>query len=229
MKNLTHKLVVIAVFSALTFSASAAESEYKTEKERFSYAVGVQMGNSLKQQGITNLDAKAVGQAIADVLAGSQLKVSQQDMQAAILAYNQKMAAERQAASAKKKAEGDKFRANNKKRKSVKELNSGVQYEVIKEGKGEKPKETDTVKVHYHGTLVDGTVFDSSVQRGVPAEFPVNRVIAGWTEILQLMPVGSKWKVVIPPQHAYGDKGAGPKIGPGETLVFDIELLEIKK
>lgn len=227
MKIHTNKFIVIAVLSALAFTASAGDSKYKSQKDKLSYAIGVQMGNSLKQQGFV-VDAKVVGQAIADVLAGSKLKVSDSDMQAAITAYQQEAAAKQKAKVAKQKAAGDKYLAENKKRKGVKTLASGVQYEILTAGKGAKPKKTDTVKVHYHGTLIDGSVFDSSVKRGVPAEFPVNRVIPGWTEILQLMPVGSKWKVAIPSKLAYGDRGQG-KIGPGSTLIFEIELLEIKK
>lgn len=229
MKNYTSKVFTIAVLSMLAFTASAADSKYKTQKERLSYAVGVQMGSSLKQQGITDLDAKVVGQAIADVLAGSEFKVSQQDMQAAITAYQQEATSKRNAEASKKKSEGDKFRAENKKRKGVKELANGIQYEVLTAGKGDKPKKTDTVTVHYHGTLIDGKVFDSSVKRGKPATFPLNGVIKGWQEVVPLMPVGSKWKVVIPPELAYGERGAGGSIGPNETLVFEIELIEIKK
>jgi len=223
----TNKFIAIAVLSVLAFTVSAGDAKYKSQKDRLSYAVGVQMGNSLKQQGL-EVDAKVVGQAIADILAGSKLKVSDSDMQAAITAYQQEMTAKQQAVVKKQKAAGAEFLAKNKKRKGVKTLASGVQYEILKAGKGAKPKKTDKVKVHYHGTLIDGSVFDSSVKRGVPAEFPVNQVIPGWTEILQLMPVGSKWKVAIPSNLAYGDRGQG-KIGPGETLLFDIDLLEIKK
>lgn len=229
MKFYTSKFIAVAVLSALAFTATAGDSKYKSQKERLSYAVGVQMGSSLKHQGITNLDAKVVGQAIADVLAGSPLKVSEQDMQAAIQAFQQEMISKRQAAGAKKKAEGEKFRAKNKKRKGVKELTNGIQYEVLNAGKGAKPKKTDTVTVHYTGTLIDGTVFDSSVKRGTPATFPLNGVIKGWQEVLPLMPTGAKWKVVIPSELAYGERGSGGKIGPNETLIFEIELIEIKK
>lgn len=229
MKINTSKILAVTFLSTLVFTATAGDSKYKTQKERLSYAVGVQMGNSLQQQGITGLDAKIVGQAIADVLTSSALKVSQEDMQAAIKAYQQEIMAKRQVVASAKKAAGDKFRAKNKKRKEVKELSSGIQYEVLKAGKGDKPKKTDTVTVHYHGTLTDGSVFDSSVKRGTPATFPLNGVIAGWQQILPLMPVGAKWKVVIPPELAYGEHGSGGKIGPNETLVFEIELIEIKK
>jgi len=227
VKNYTSKVFAITILSVLAFTVSAAE--YKTQKERLSYAVGVQMGSSLKQQGLTDLDPKVVGQAIADVLADAKFKVSQEDMQAAITAYQQEANAKRNAAASKQKTAGDKFRAENKKRKGVTELANGIQYEVLKDGKGAKPKKTDTVTVHYHGTLIDGTVFDSSVKRGKPATFPLNGVIKGWQEVLPLIPTGAKWKVVIPPELAYGERGAGGSIGPNETLIFEIELIEIKK
>jgi FKBP-type peptidyl-prolyl cis-trans isomerase FklB len=229
VKNHTSKLVAIAALMLLSFSLSAAEPTYKSQKEKFSYAVGVQMGNSLKQQGIADLDPKAVGQAISDVLSGAKLKLSNEEMQAAIVAFNQEMMKKRQAEGDKNKAAGDKFRAENKKRKGVKELKNGIQYEVLKKGKGAKPKVTDTVTVHYTGTLIDGTVFDSSVKRGVPATFSLKGVIPGWKEILPMMPTGSKWKVVIPPELAYGERGAGAKIGPNATLIFEIELISIKQ
>lgn len=225
----TSKFIAIVALSALAVTASAAGSKYKSQKERLSYAVGVQMGSSLKQQGITDLDAKAVGQAIADVLTGSKLKVSEKDMQAAVQAFQKEMTAKRQAAAGKKKAAGDKFRADNKKRDGVKTLTNGIQYEVLKAGDGAKPKKTDTVTVHYHGSLTNGTVFDSSVKRGTPATFPLTGVIKGWQEVLPLMPTGAKWKVVIPPELAYGERGSGSTIGPNETLIFEIELIEIKK
>ena len=125
--------------------------------------------------------------------------------------------------------DGEAFLAANKKKDGVKATESGLQYEVIKEGKGAKPKATDTVKVHYHGTLIDGTVFDSSVEREEPAQFPVNRVIKGWTEALQLMQVGDKYRLVIPSDLAYGESGAGGDIGPNAVLVFEVELLDIVK
>lgn len=206
----------------------AADKKFTTEKEKLSYAIGVQLGGSLKQQGITDLDTAALAQAIDDMLNGRQPKVSVQEMQAALDAYRQKLMAEKEAEAKKASAAGDKFRKDNKKKKGVTELANGIQYEVLKKGDGKKPGKTDTVTVHYHGSLVDGKVFDSSVKRGQPATFPLNGVIKGWQEVLPLMPTGSKWKVVIPPELAYGAKGAGASIGPNETLIFEIELLAIK-
>ena len=209
-------------------NAVAADSKFTTEKERLSYAIGVQIGSSLKQQGFTDIDAMALGQAVADVLNGAKPQVSMQDMQAAIQSYQKKKVAEREAAGKTNKEAGDKFRAENAKKKGVKVTKSGIQYEVLKAGNGKKPKTTDTVTVDYTGKLVSGKVFDSSVERGKPATFPLDGVIKGWTEILPMMKVGSKWRIVIPPELAYGDHGAGSAIGPNETLIFDIELKDIK-
>ena len=172
--------------------------------------------------------AEALSQAITDVLSGSKLKVSQQDMQAAFTARQQKMAAERDAKGADAKAAGEKFLAENKNKKGVTTLKNGLQYKVIKQGDGKKPTSSDSVVAHYEGKLINGKVFDSSMKRGQPATFPLNGVIKGWQEILPLMPVGSKWTVYIPSELAYGTRGAGASIGPNETLIFDIELLEIK-
>ena len=229
MKQQIYFWISVLFASAVTLNAMAADSKFSSEKERLSYAIGVQLGGSLKQQGFTDIDAAALGQAIADVLNGKELQVSMQDMQAAIQSFQQKKQAERVTQGNAAKEAGDKFRAENKKKKGVKETKSGIQYEVIKDAKGKKPKATDTVTVHYHGTMIDGKVFDSSVNRGQPATFPLNGVIKGWTEIVPMMPVGSKWRVVIPPELAYGEQGAGNTIGPNETLVFEIELLSVKE
>jgi len=228
VKRLFPILAVALLATATSMNVGAAE-KYKTEKQRLSYAIGTQVGRSLKQQGFTDIDPSAMSQAIADVLSGSELKVSQKDMQEAVMNFQVKKAAEKKAEAKVNKEAGEKFLAKNKKKKGVKVTKDGIQYEVIKEGKGEKPKATDTVTVNYAGSLINGKEFDSSYKRGKPASFQVNGVIKGWTEILQMMPVGSKWHVVIPSDLAYGEHGAGGVIGPDETLIFDIELLSIKK
>ncbi len=228
MKKQTNQIFVIA--GLFLFAANAMAADYKSEKAKLSYAIGVQMANSLKQQKLGGeVDAKLIGEAINDVLGGKKLKVTQADQQAAMTAFQQKMMAKQKEAAGTKKSACDKFRADNKKRKGVKELANGIQYEVLKDAKGAKPKKTDKVTVHYHGTLIDGTVFDSSTKRGKPASFPLNGVIKGWQEVLPLMSTGSKWKVVIPPELAYGERGAGGSIGPNETLIFEIELISIDK
>lgn len=228
MKQLLYFWGSVLLASAISLNALAAESQYKTEKERLSYAIGTQIGRSLKQQGFDDIDPAALGQAVADILSGHEPRVSNEDMQAAVAAFQKRKLAERDAAGKANKEAGDKFLAKNKKSKGVKVTKDGIQYEIIKQGKGKKPKATDTVTVNYTGKLINGKVFDSSVERGQPATFQVNGVIKGWTEILQMMPVGSKWHVVIPADLAYGARGAGNVIGPNETLIFDIELLSIK-
>jgi FKBP-type peptidyl-prolyl cis-trans isomerase FklB len=229
VNKLIYKIVILAACCTLATGSFAADKKFSTQKEKFSYALGVQIGNNMRSQGITDVDPKAIGEAIADMLAGGKLQLTNEEMQAALTAYKNEMEKKQAAAASEAKAKGEKFQAENKKRKGVKVTQSGIQYEILKEGKGEKPKATDKVTVHYHGTLIDGTVFDSSVKRGEPATFPLNGVIKGWTEIVQMMPVGSKWKVVIPPNLAYGEHGAGGAIGPNETLIFEIELLSINK
>lgn len=221
------KLLMALSLSSLTVNLMAID--VKSEKEKMSYTIGVSMGKSLAGQGMKDLDVKVIAQAIGDVLSGAKLKLSTADMQAVFVAFRKKIAAKSTAEGASNKKAGDAFRAKNKTRKGVKELASGLQYEILKEAKGAKPKSTDKVTVHYHGTLIDGTVFDSSVKRGKPATFPVNRVIKGWQEVLPLMPIGSKWKVVIPAKLAYGARRSGPKIGPNSTLVFEIELISVAK
>jgi FKBP-type peptidyl-prolyl cis-trans isomerase FklB len=198
-----------------------------TDKQKFSYAVGFQIANGIRHDGL-DLDADAFTQAVRDVLTGQPTKLSKEDMQSAIQKFQQQQAAEQQVKADKAQKAGQDFLAANKKKKGVVERPSGLQYEVIKDGTGKNPAATDTVEVNYRGTLIDGTEFDSSYKRGEPATFPVNQVIQGWQEVLPLMKVGSHWKVYVPSNLAYGERGAGGDIGPNETLVFEIELLAIK-
>jgi FKBP-type peptidyl-prolyl cis-trans isomerase FklB len=180
----------------------------------------------------TETDSTIVLKAFTDKMNGKEVMTAEEE-EATIMAFFTKKQEEQQREQAKQnesiKAEGENFLAENAKRPEVKTTESGLQYEVITEGNGKKPAATDVVKVHYKGTLIDGTVFDSSYDRGEPAEFPLNRVIAGWTEGLQLMSVGSKYKLYIPYQLGYGERGAGQDIKPYSALIFDVELLEIKK
>lgn len=191
-----------------------------------SYALGVNIGQGLKAQGMDNLNVEMLAKAFNDVLKGNPLMVSQEKVEPVLNDYFPNFKPKK---PKKIKQLGVKFLEENKKKAGVIVLPSGLQYTVIKEGTGEVPKETDKVTTHYHGTLIDGTVFDSSVERGQPASFPVNGVISGWVEALQLMKVGSKWKLFVPADLAYGDRGAGPKIGPGAALVFEVELISIDK
>lgn len=196
----------------------------KEEKEKLSYCLGANIGMSLQSQGLTELDAKIFAGAINDVVSNSELKINSEDINSYLQEYFGKLQAEQQKVAV---AEGEEFLKNNSSQEGVVTLESGLQYKVLKEGSGEKPKATDTVTTHYHGTLISGEVFDSSVERSEPASFPVNGVIPGWVEALQLMPVGSKWKLFVPSHLAYGERGAGQKIGPNTTLIFEVELLSI--
>jgi len=196
-----------------------------------SYGIGMNTGRSIKGEGI-DLDLEVFIQGIRDGVSAAKPKYSDQQMRAAMTAFQQEMQAKQakrqQTAGDKNKREGQAFLVANKAKEGVKTLPSGLQYQVVKAGDGASPKATDTVKVHYEGTLIDGTVFDSSIKRNEPAVFPVRGVIPGWTEALQLMKVGDKWKVFIPSELAYGARGAGRAIGPNSVLVFEVELLGIE-
>ena len=227
-------LTVGLVWAADEKPAKEAEKPAAAEQtleQKVSYGIGLNIGNQLKQDDL-NLDINLLSQGIADAISGAQPKISPQELQAAMMEFQQqmqaKMMAKAAAAGAENKAAGEKFLAENAKAEGVKVTDSGLQYKVIKEGEGPMPKATDKVKTHYRGTLLDGTVFDSSYDRGEPVTFPVNGVIAGWTEALQKMKVGSKWKLFVPSDLAYGERGAGQQIGPNQTLVFEVELLGIE-
>jgi FKBP-type peptidyl-prolyl cis-trans isomerase FklB len=218
---------------AVSMNATAAGNKLTSDKARLSYSIGVRIGDSLKHQGLDKkLDTAILGEAIADVLKGHKPRLSKKEVVAALEKFQKREVAERKAKMMAEdklaRAAGDKFRAEFRKKKGVKVAKNGIMYQIIKEGAGKKPKADETVTVNYTGKLVSGKVFDSSIERGHPATFHVDGVIKGWTEVLQMMPVGSKWRVVIPPEMAYGDHGAGNVIRPGETLVFDIDLLKIK-
>ena len=192
--------------------------------EKVSYALGLSLGNNLLSSGINNLNFAKLSKGIQDVLDQNEPEISYQEAQSIINEFFEALQAKASEGAIKA---GQDYLAENAKRNEVITLASGLQYEIITEGKGAIPAASDTVKVHYHGTLIDGQVFDSSVQRGEPATFGVTQVIAGWVEALQLMPVGSKWKLSIPSDLAYGAQGAGQAIGPHTTLVFEVELIDI--
>lgn len=223
-------LTLAACFSLATlFSCNGQKGKtdmtLKNAADSASYAIGVSIGTNMKKDGLESLNLDILKGAMESVIKGDSLKLGAKESQAAIQGY---LAVKQKEKADNNVAAGQKFLAENKKKAGVIELPDGLQYMVIKEGTGPKPTETDTVVTHYHGTLIDGTVFDSSVDRGEPAEFPVGAVIKGWTEALQLMSVGSKWKLFVPPGLAYGDRAAGPTIGPNSTLIFEVELLQIK-
>lgn len=194
--------------------------------DKVSYALGLSIGNNFKSSGINSVVMDDFMQGLSDVLEEKAPQLSYDEAKREIEAYF--MDLQQKAVKLNKEA-GEEFLKINAHKEGVTTLPSGLQYEVIKMGEGPKPTLSDTVTCHYHGTLINGIVFDSSMDRGEPASFPLRGVIAGWTEILQLMPVGSKWKVTIPSDLAYGDRGAGEHIKPGSTLIFIIELLSINK
>ena len=203
--------------------AFAQDVAVETEEDKVSYGIGMMMGEQLKQFGDIDYDMLVAG--LRAQKEGEETAITVEEAQAAIMAQQQEAA---EAAAAEASAASEQYLEENAAREQVTVTDSGLQYEVLEEGDGPKPSVDDTVSVHYVGTLLDGTEFDSSIARGEPAEFPLKGVIPGWTEGVQLMNVGSKYRFVIPSDLAYGERGAGQAIGPGETLVFEVELLEIK-
>ncbi|HRR58828.1 MAG TPA: FKBP-type peptidyl-prolyl cis-trans isomerase [Paludibacteraceae bacterium] len=195
--------------------------------DKLSYALGLSFGQSLRQNRIQGIDYESFAKGVEAMCEGKMPEISVQEAQKLLDAYFSEIESKQQAAGKEQKSASEKFLAENAKKAGVITTASGLQYEILKEGRGQKPTATDKVKVHYHGTLLDGTVFDSSVKRNTPASFGVNQVIKGWVEALQLMPVGSKWKLYIPQELAYGAHGAGETIRPYSALIFEVELLEI--
>ncbi len=202
-------------------------NQYKTVEELVSYGIGRQMGDQLASNPFDGVSAAAVAQGVMDALNGVAMPYSNEEMQNAFEVINTQMQAKESDKHKALAGAGEAFLAENAKKAGITVTASGLQYEVITQGTGAVPTATSKVKTHYHGTLIDGTVFDSSVNRGQPIDFPVNGVIAGWTEALQLMPVGSKWRLYVPQNLAYGERGAGASIAPFSTLIFDVELIDI--
>lgn len=201
--------------------------ELENNEQKASYGIGLQMGQQLAGSGLEGLQIEAIAKGISHALAGKMPEIAVDDINNALRELHQKADEKRKEAATLAAAEGESFLKANAERAEVTVTDSGLQYEIMTAGEGEIPSSDKTVRVHYHGTLPDGTVFDSSVTRGEPAEFPVTGVIKGWVEALQMMPVGSKWKLFIPQDLAYGDRGAGSAIPPFAALVFEVELLEI--
>jgi FKBP-type peptidyl-prolyl cis-trans isomerase FklB len=224
--SIKHQIKLLISFGLLmTFIHSEAQKTAKP-MDSLSYSVGILVASNLKSQGIVDIKAEDMAIGVSDIINERETKISLEEANAFLENYMKKQT---ERAKEENTKVGMAFLAENAKKTGVVTLPSGLQYEILKVGNGPKPGLTDKVKTHYHGTLIDGTVFDSSVNRGEPASFPVNGVIKGWIEALQLMPVGSKWKLYVPYDLAYGDRGAGAMIKPYSTLIFEVELLEIVK
>lgn len=235
MKRLLLIALCLLPLVANAQNTTAQDNALKDKKQKLSYSLGLNIGANLKSQGI-DIDPQVLARGIADVISGTKPAMSEDEVRATLQELqtnmqakdSQQQEANKQQGDTNKKA-GDAFLAANAKKPGIVTLPSGLQYKILKAGTGPKPKETDTVVTQYRGTLLDGSEFDSSYKRNEPAVFPCNGVIKGWTEALQLMPVGSKWQLFIPPQLAYGERGAGDVIGPNQTLIFEVELVSIKK
>lgn len=224
--------IVLCAVLVTTPVVAAEKQELKTQKDKVSYVIGLDMGNSLKKN-MVDVDTEILIRGLKDALSGANPLMTEQEMKETIMALQKDLQAKQQeqakALAEKNKKEGEAFLAENKKKRGVITMPSGLQYKILANGKGQSPKATDTVTVNYKGTLVDGTEFDSSYKRGQPATFTVNGVIPGWTEALQLMKEGSKWQLFVPSNLAYGERGAGGTIGPNAVLIFEVELISIKK
>jgi FKBP-type peptidyl-prolyl cis-trans isomerase FklB len=229
------KAYLIAGFCVLLMASSAVAQEnsvLKNDKEKISYSIGVEIGSTLKKQAL-DIEPEVLVRGIKDALAGAKPLMTEEEVIETLTSFKKDFIAKKQELTKqlgeKNKQEGAAFLAGNQKKEGVKTLPSGLQYRVIKSGSGKKPKSDDTVTTHYRGTLIDGTEFDSSYRRGKPVTFPVNQVIPGWTEALQLMEEGAKWELFIPSNLAYGEKGAGNEIGPNATLIFEVELISVQE
>lgn len=204
----------------------------KNQKEKISYSIGTEIGKNFKKQSI-DVDPEVLLKGIQDGTSGGKALMTEQEIRDTLTAFQKERMAKQEEETKKlgekNRKEGEAFLAANKKKEGVKTLASGLQYKVIKPGTGKKPKSTDTVTTHYRGTLIDGTEFDSSYNRGQPATFPVHGVIPGWTEALQLMEEGAKWQLFVPSKLGYGERGAGQEIGPNATLIFEVELISVQE
>ena len=229
MKHLVAAIVSIGLLCGICHAGE--KPELKDQKDKESYSLGYQFGESLKSQGV-DINLEVYTSAIRDSLGGKEPQMSSEEIRSTVMGLRQRVAAVQQKAlmeqAEKNLAEAKSFLAENGKKEGVKTLPSGVQYKVLSEGAGKMPKKTDTVTVHYRGTFINGTEFDSSIARGQPTTFQVDGVIPGWTEALQLMKEGAKWQLFIPPELAYGEMGMPPRIPPQSILLFDVELISVK-
>jgi FKBP-type peptidyl-prolyl cis-trans isomerase FklB len=231
-KKGAHMKLQIVVALSVLFLVSLVNAQdtpvLKNQKDKMSYIIGMDIGSNLKKQSI-DIEPAFLARGIKDALAGGKPLLTEQEIQETMGIFQKEMMAKQQAMANKNKKEGEAFLNENKKKEGIKTLPSGLQYKVIKEGTGKKPKLTDTVTAHYRGTLIDGTEFDTSYKRGQPANFQVSGVIPGWTEALQLMGEGAKWQLFVPSNLAYGERGAGAVIGPNATLIFEVELISVQE
>jgi FKBP-type peptidyl-prolyl cis-trans isomerase FklB len=221
-------VIFVAIFLSTPGAQTTIIMQLTNLKDKISYVIGRDMAENLRKQGI-EIEAEAFVQGMKDVVSGKPSALSPDEVQQAMMALQQNMSQKQQGKGADNKKAGEDFLAQNKSKEGVKTLPSGLQYQILQPGNGKSPSRTDKVTTHYHGTLIDGTVFDSSYERGQPATFPVSGVIAGWTEALQLMQEGAKWRLYIPSDLAYGARGAGSDIGPNTALIFDVELISVNK
>jgi FKBP-type peptidyl-prolyl cis-trans isomerase len=223
--------VIISILLIGSWCYAQDPQSLKDQKAKQSYVIGVDIGKAFQRQGM-QIDAESLSKGIKDGISGGKLLMTDQEIQETMMALQKEMRAKQEEANKtageKNKKEGEAFLSENQKKEGVKTLPSGLQYKVIKAGTGKKPQAADTVLVHYRGTLIDGTEFDSSARRGQPLSIKVNGVIPGWTEGLQLMEEGAKWNLYIPSNLAYGDRGAGPQIAPNAVLIFEVELLSVQ-
>jgi FKBP-type peptidyl-prolyl cis-trans isomerase FklB len=220
-------IIITAVLSLASAGFGQDKPQLKDLKDKVSYSIGLNVGSNFKKQG-QELNPDALLAGLKDAMSGKQPAISEKEMQETMEAWSKQMEDKQKAAGEKNAADGVKFLAENKSKSGVKTTASGLQYKLLKEGTGPQAKATDVVTVNYRGTLIDGTEFDSSYKRGKPATFPVNGVIKGWTEALQMMKVGSKYQLFIPASLAYGERAASAEIAPNSTLIFEVELLEAK-
>ena len=228
-RRLAMAMCAAVALSGAAFAADAPE--LKGDKEKLSYSIGMELGVNLKRQSV-EVDPDLLAKGVKDSYGGGKTLLTEDEARLAITTFQKALMAKKaetmRILAEKNKADGEKFLAENARKEGVKTLPSGLQYKEIAPGTGKSPKTTDTVTTHYKGTLIDGTEFDSSYKRGEPATFPVSGVIPGWTEALQLMKEGAKWQLFVPSNLAYGEQGAGREIGPGATLIFEVELISVK-
>jgi FKBP-type peptidyl-prolyl cis-trans isomerase FklB len=224
--------VILCIFFVASLVHAGEKTAVTSKKDKLSYSIGMNIGHDLKRQSV-DIDPDMLAKGLKDAFSGGQTLMTEDEARQTLADFQKEMVAKQQESmkvtGEKNRKEGEAFLSANKKKSGVKTLPSGLQYKIIQEGKGESPKATDTVTVNYRGTLIDGTEFDSSYKRGQPATFPVNGVIKGWTEALQMMKGGAKWELYIPSDLAYGERGAGNLIGPNAVLIFEVELVSIKQ